>query len=121
MDADALRIKGLEPQHVQPVRVRGMRLRIGRRAALEESRDGITHGFLLELSHAEIERLYADPAVAVYRPEAVTAERADGSTVAALCYNLPSAPAADERNPEYAAKLRALATRLQLPADYIES
>ena len=121
MDADLLRGKGLDPVNVRTARVAGMRLRIGHRAALVESAGSTTHGVLMELTHEEIERLYDDPGVAGFRPEAVIAERADGSTVAALCYNLPAAPRADERNPEYASKLRALATRLKLPASYIES
>jgi len=40
--------------------------------------------------------------------------------VPALCYNLV-APPAEEPNREYVAALRALATRLALPASYISS
>jgi hypothetical protein len=76
------------------------------------------HGMLLELTHGDIERLYAEPSVAPYRPEAVLAEPDEGEPVAALCYNLPSAPP-DEPNLEYVRKLRALATRLGLPAGYV--
>ncbi len=36
----------------------------------------------------------------------------------ALAYVLPEPPAPEEHNPEYAAKLRALAERLGLPAEY---
>jgi hypothetical protein len=75
---------------------------------------------LVELTHGDIERLYAEPSVAPYRPEAVLAEPDKGEPVAALCYNLPSVPT-DEPNPEYVRKLRALATRLDLPAGYVSS
>ena len=121
MDAEALRAKGLDPVSPRAGQVHGWRPRIGKRAALVESRGESTHGFLMELTHAELERLYAEPGVSVYRPEAVTVHLEDGSSVAALCYNLPAAPDPDERNPEYAAKLQALAARLGLPASYIQS
>ena len=45
----------------------------------------------------------------------------DGATVAALCYNLPESPAADEQDADYAAKLRALAERIGLPSEYVRS
>lgn len=121
MDAEALRAKGLDPVNPRAGRVHGWRPRIGKRAALVESRGDTTHGILMELAHAEIDRLYSEPGVSVYRPEAVTVELEDGTSVAALCYNLPVAPAPEERNPEYAAKLQTLAARLGLPASYIQS
>jgi hypothetical protein len=120
MDPDLLRTKGLEPVNVQLAEVSGVRLRIGRRAALEKSPEDSTFGIMMELTHGELERLYAEPGVAEYRPEAVIARLADGSSAAALCYNLPVSPAADERNAEYAIKLKALALRLGLPARYCE-
>jgi hypothetical protein len=121
MDAEALRAKGLTPVGVRQARVRGMRLRIGKRAALVASPTDSAYGVVMELTHAEIDRLYGEPGVVVYRPEAVVAELTDGSAVPALCFNLPVAPRADERNPEYAATLRELAGRLGLPAEYIDS
>ena len=39
----------------------------------------------------------------------------------AMSYNLPQPPAASERNPEYAAKLRAVARKVGLPAEYLAS
>jgi hypothetical protein len=38
-----------------------------------------------------------------------------------LCYNLPELPLPDERNTEYASKLRSLAQRIGLPNDYVAS
>jgi hypothetical protein len=121
MDPDLLRAKGLDPRNPRRARVRGMRLRIGERAALETDRGGEVYGVLVELTHAEIERLYAEPSVAVYRPEAVLAEPDRGSARAALCYNLPSAPAPHERNPEYARRLQELGARLGLPGRYLRT
>jgi hypothetical protein len=121
MDPDLLRDKGLRPENARRACVRGMRLRIGERAGLEVDPDGVVYGMLIELTHGDIERLYAEPSVSLYRPEAVVAEPVEGEPVAALCYNLPSAPSTHEANPEYVRKLRELATRLDLPAGYVRS
>jgi hypothetical protein len=75
----------------------------------------------MELTHAEIEQLYSEASVRVYRPEAVLTELADGSTLPALCFNLIQPPAREERNSEYAVKLRALAQRLGFPDQYVSS
>jgi hypothetical protein len=121
MDPELLRAKGLEPLHPRRARVSGWRLRIGNRAALEADARGEVHGFVVELTHGEIERLYAEPGVAAYRPEAVIAEPEGDSPIAALCFNLPSAPDPDERNPKYVGQLRELAARLGLPSHYLDS
>jgi Gamma-glutamyl cyclotransferase, AIG2-like len=120
MDADILRSKAIDPAGPRRASVSGFALRIGQRATLVPDPDGRAHGVLMELQHEEIDRLYADPSVQMYRPEAVVAEIGDGSRIAALCFNLPVAPGPDERNEGYAAKLRDLARRLHLPDDYIE-
>jgi len=75
---------------------------------------------LMQLTHAEIEQLYSEPSVQAYRPEAVLAQLRDGSFLPALCFNLVDPPAPEEKNPEYAAKLKQLAIRLRLPSGYIE-
>ncbi len=75
----------------------------------------------MSLTLAELERLYSEPSLQAYQPQAVLAHLASGGIVAALCYNLPEPPAPNERNPEYAAKLRAVAQKLGLPVDYISS
>jgi hypothetical protein len=46
---------------------------------------------------------------------------ASGGTVAALCFNLAEVPSPSERNPEYAAKLRAVGEKVGLPPDYVAS
>jgi hypothetical protein len=74
----------------------------------------------MSLTHAELDRLYAEPSVEAYRPEPVFASLADGSIVAALCFNLPGVPAGLRSNPEYAAKLRTAARKMGLPDTYIE-
>jgi hypothetical protein len=121
MDAEILRAKGLHPVNGRQARVSGMALRIGRRATLVPDPARSAHGFVFGLSHEEIERLYAEPSVAAYRPEAVIAQLEDRSCVPALCFNLPASTETAEANPEYAEKLRVVANALGLPADYTAS
>ena len=119
MDAELLRARGAEPDGVGIASAPGFALRVGRRATLVPAAGDRAYGVVMELTHDELDRLYADPSVSAYRPEAVLAELADGGLVPALCYNLVEPPAPDEANAEYAAKLRDLASRLGLPADYV--
>lgn len=121
MDQQVLQDKGVRPADVRVAAVPGFRLRIGARAALVPSPAGEVHGLLMKLSPADLEKLYAEPSLQAYRPEPVLAVARDGTTVAALCYNLPEPPSPDERNAEYAAKLRSLAQRIGLPPDYVAS
>ena len=120
MDAEALRAKGINPTSPRRGRVEGYSLRIGQRATLIPDAKACVYGVLMDLSHQEIEQLYAEPSVRVYRPEAVLAELDNASRVAALCFNLPEAPGLDERNDVYAQRLRDLASRLDLPATYVK-
>lgn len=121
MDAELLRSKGAFPQNLRPAGVPGFRLRIGERATLLQDSDACAHGVLMELTHDEIERLYSEASVSAYRAEAVLAQLDDGSKLPALCFNLIEPPNQNQRNPEYAAKLRELARRLELPTDYVEA
>ena len=119
MDAAAVAAQGFDPRDPRLARVDGMALRLGARATLVPAPGGVVHGVVMALTHAEIDRLYAEPSVAAYRAEPVTAVLKEGRSVAALCFNLPEAPAAGASNPDYAAKLGIVARRLGLPEDYI--
>jgi len=118
MDAEALRSNGFHPVDARPACVPGMALQVGRRATLVPNPAKSAYGFVIGLSHPEVDRLYSEPSVAAYRPEAVIAQLADRSCIPALCFNLPPSNEAVEANPEYAEKLRAVVSRLGLPADY---
>jgi len=120
MDADLLRAKGVQPVDSRRASVSGFALRIGQRATLLPKSGARSHGILLELTHAEVDQLYSEASLRAYRPEAVLAELSDGSRVPALCFNLVEPPAPEERNAEYAAKLRDLAHRLGLPSEYVD-
>ena len=121
MDREVLATKGIHPVDARRAAVPGFRLRIGARAALVPAAGEEVEGVLMRLSHAEIARLYSDPGVQMYRPEPVLAVASDGASVAALCYNLPEPPASDDHNAEYAGKLRTLAQRIGLSAEYVAS
>ena len=121
MDAELLRAKGANPRAVEPASVNGFSIRIGQRATLVPDSEGRVHGMLRELSHEDIDRLYAEPGVQMYRPEAMLCETADGRLVPAVSFTLPQPPEATERNENYAEQLRALCRRLGLPTAYIDS
>lgn len=121
MDEALLREKGLKPENARPCFVENFALVIGERATLWPSQGSTAHGMLFRLTHAELDALYSDASVSVYRPEAVSAHLSDGSTVPALCFNLPARPGPEERNPQYAAKLKELARRIGLPESYVAS
>ncbi len=121
MDGGLLRSKGLQPEGVGPAWVEGLALRIGQRAALVPEPGGRVHGLVMSLTLPELERLYSEPSVQAYRAQAVLAVLSSGAVIPALCYNLPEPPAAGERNPEYATKLRALALKVGLPTGYVSS
>jgi gamma-glutamyl AIG2-like cyclotransferase len=118
MDAEALRANGFDPIDARQACVTGMALQIGRRATLVPDPGSCVHGFVIGLSHEEVDKLYAEPSVAAYRPEAVMAQLKDRSCIPALCFNLPPSDEPVVPNPEYAEKLRAVVNRLGLPADY---
>ena len=121
MDADLLKAKGVHPANARAACVPGFALRIGQRATLLRSPNGLAHGILMELTHAEVDQLYSEPSVRAYRPEAVLCRLSDSSCIPALCFNLVEPPGADEANSEYATKLRHLAARLGFPSEYVDS
>jgi hypothetical protein len=119
MDANMLRTKGVHPLNLRQARVDGAALRLGERATLVPEVGASVHGILMSLAHSELDRLYSEPSVSAYRPEPVLAILGGREGVPALCFNLPDAPNEFQPNMKYAAKLRATAERLGLPADYI--
>lgn len=119
MDEALLKEKGLSPQNQRLAEVENFKLVIGERATLVRSSMESVYGVLFSLTQAEIDSLYADPSVREYLPEPVSARLRNGEIVAAVCFNLPQAPAPTERNPQYAARLKELAQRLGLPAEYV--
>jgi len=121
MDAAVLEAKGISrTTGGRPGVVRDWALRIGRRATLIPDPGRAVHGVVTSLPLPDLDRLYAEAGVRMSRPVAVLVE-ARGAVAPALAYVLPEPPAPEERDPEYAATLRALAERLGLPAEYTRS
>ena len=121
MDEALLQEKGMNPVGRRMASVENFSLVIGARATLVPCIGRTVHGILFSLTHSEVDALYSEASVSVYRPEAVSAQLADGSVTPALCFNLPVPPSADERNPQYVSKLRELAARIGLPPSYVSS
>ena len=121
MDEEILRAKGIDVERSELAAVDGLALRIGQRAAVAPTPGGRVHGVVFSLTLSELDRLYSEPSVQAYRPQAVLAQLASGGVIAALCYSLPQPPSPTERNPEYAAKLRAVAQKVGLPVEYVAS
>ena len=121
MDETLLQAEGITLPNLRAASVPGFQLRIGTRATLVPAPSGRVFGLVASLSHNELERLYSEPSVQAYRPEAVLAYLTNGETLAALCFNLVEPLASDEHNLDYASKLRALAALLHFPSDYVSS
>ena len=121
MDEALLQAKGIPSPNLRVASVSGFQLRIGNRATLVPALEERVFGLVASLSHRELEQLYSELSVQVYKPEAVLATLLNGESLAVLCFNLVELPTADEHNPEYAAKLRALAKQLKFPPDYVSS
>jgi hypothetical protein len=121
MDDALLREKGMNPENRRMAFVENFCLVIGARATLVPCTGQTVHGVIFSLTHSEVDALYAEASVSVYRPEAVSAQLADGSVIPALCFNLPVPPSMTERNPQYASKLRELAERIGLPPGYVSA
>jgi len=119
MDVAILRSKGVEPSQVRRASVDGYALNIGDRASLSQQKNSRVHGVVMTLAERDLETLYAEKGLTDYRPETVTAELEDGSSISASCYNLPRVPVG-KPNPEYIEKLRRLAMQLELPGEYVD-
>lgn len=121
MDEALLREKGVHPVNRRLASAENFCLLIGARASLAPCANGMVHGIVFSLTHSEMDKLYSEDSVSMYRPEAISVRLTDGSVIPALCFNLPEPPSIAERNLDYAAKLRVLAERLGLPRDYVSS
>ena len=105
MDDTLLQEKGINPVAHRMASVENFRLVVGSRATLVPSAKATVYGVLFSLTHNEVDALYSEDSVSLYRPEAVCAILADGSIIPALCFNLPVPPSPEERNQQYVSKL----------------
>ena len=119
MDETVLAGAGVTARNGRKARADGFALKIGQRATLVKETGATVWGMVFVLTEAELDRLYGAPGLELYRPEQIEVALENRAIIPARVYTLPQPPAADERNPEYAAKLKAVLTRLGFPADYI--
>ena len=116
MDQDILHAKGVDPQAPRKAVVPGYRLAIGRRALLVPQFGAQAFGMVFALTDREIESLYAEPGLEMYRPESVIASFEDGTFAAVTTFNLGE-PVPGDVDLKYAAKLRVVLERLGFRAD----
>lgn len=121
MDEALLREKRLDPQNRRMASLENFALVVGARASLVPSQASRVYGVVFSLDKDEVDTLYSDDSVSAYRPESVIANLVDGTVARALCYNLPTPPSKEERNPQYVSKLRKLAEKISLPQSYVAS
>lgn len=119
MDETVLRAAGVTPRAPRKARADGFALRIGKRATLVRARGGAAWGVVYTLTLEELARLYGAPGLEPYQPEDIGVTLENRAVVPARVYNLAEPPPPEERNPEYVEKLKAVLTRLGMPADYI--
>jgi hypothetical protein len=115
MDESVLRAKGVEPRLGRKAVVRDYQLRIGQRAMLCPQPGSQAFGMVYALTDTEIDSLYGEPGLEMYRSESVVATFEDGSSGVVTTFNLQDTTGTEEPNLEYAAKLRAVLERLGFP------
>jgi len=118
MDESLLASKGVRAAESTIGHVDGYRLHIGQRATLLPEANSRSYGVLMKIASQDAAALYSEPGVADYVAESVVVTLPGDIRVSAVCYNLPAAKLAGT-NPEYAAALLTLATRLGLPKSYL--
>jgi Gamma-glutamyl cyclotransferase, AIG2-like len=119
MDESVLRAKGVEPRLARRAVVHDYQLRIGQRARLCSQPASQAFGMVYALTESEIDSLYSEPGLEMYRPESIVATFEDGSSSVVTTFNLQDTTETDEPNLEYAAKLRAVLERLGFPVTYL--
>ena len=118
MDESLLASKGVRPTESTIGYVDGFGLHIGKRATLLPEANSRTYGVLMKITSADAAALYSEQSVADYVAEPVVVKLPGDIQVSAVSYILPIVQLSGT-NPEYAAALLALATRLRLPDSYL--
>jgi hypothetical protein len=85
INVDVLKEVDLVPDEVRVAKLHGWDLHIGPLATLEPKDDACVYGVVVDCSHEELERLYAQDWVGGYLPEPVLVE-SDGAFLPALTY-----------------------------------
>ena len=118
MDESLLASKSVHPMETSIGYVDGFGLHIGKRATLLPEANSRAYGVLMKMTSEDAAALYSEQSVADYVAEPVVVYLPGNTQASAVCCNLPAARLTGT-NPEYAAALLALATRLGLPDSYL--
>ena len=119
MDEALLASKSVHPMETTIGYIDGFGLHIGKHATLLPEENSRTYGVLMKITSEDAAALYSEQSVADYVAEPVVVKLPGNAQASAVCYNLP-AVSLTGTNPEYAAALLALATKLGLPDSYLE-
>lgn len=119
MDESLLEGKGVHLSGSRVAVLEGYKLQIGRRATLVQDLTARSFGVVGRLTRQDAKLLYSHESVADYVAEPVRVTLPDGTSEAAMCYNLPPEKL-EGTNPEYARALLQLASKLGFPGDYLE-
>jgi Gamma-glutamyl cyclotransferase, AIG2-like len=119
MDGQVLKDAGVTPRSARRASAGGFTLAIGKRATLVRAPGSIAWGMVYALTPDELARLYGAPGLEAYQPQDIEVALENRAIIPARVYILPHPPAPDERNPDYAEKLKAALTRPGMPADYV--
>lgn len=92
----------------------------GGRALLVPQFGARAYGMVFALTEREIEALYAEPDLELYRRESVIASFEDRTFGAVTTFNLGATHANSEVNREYAAKLQVVFEQLGFPTDAVQ-
>ena len=119
MDETVLAAAGVTPRSPRKASANGYALKIGKRATLVKAPGSVAWGMVYALTPDDLARLDGAPGLEVYRAQQIEVALENRAIISARVYNLAQAPAVDERNPDYAQKLKAAMTRLGFPAEYV--
>lgn len=110
---------GFVPKRVEVGRLSGFDMHICPHAAPSRSDQHSIYGILVDITHRDLDRMYAAPGVGVFLPEAVLVDTPDGKKVSALCY-FPPVKEDRPADREYLAKLIAAGREYGFPNWYLE-
>ncbi len=117
INLEVLKQADLEPESARVARLLGWDIRIAPLATLEPKDSAAVYGIVVECTHEELERLYAQDWVGTYLPEAVLVD-IDGAFLPALTYIQWD----DERGaaaPDYVERIAGPAEKLGFPDWYV--
>lgn len=120
MNPDVLAEADVHPIGQQMARLDDWELKIAPRATLIPTQGSCVYGILAQLTHSEIDRLYAKDwfGFGTYLPEAVMVTNAVGHPSAAMCY-VAWQIEGGKPTPEYIGKMVTVAREYSFPEDYL--